>query len=149
MFKPDAIERTTAFAAKSGLSPELAQAVLDQQHAEVLAHQNHLIADAEQVRRVDWVNMTKSDPEIGGEKLPATLQASARARAEFFNPAFNKMLDDTGLGNHPEFVRAWAKVGQRIGQGPLVNPGGGTVPDGRKPTAEVMYGKAADGSSGS
>lgn len=149
MFKPDAIERTTAFAAKSGLSPELAQAVLDQQHAEVLAHQNTLMAEAEQVRRVDWVNMTKSDPEIGGQHFPATLQAAARARAEFFNPEFNKMLEDTGLGNHPEFVRAWAKVGQRMGQGPLVNPGGGTVPDGRKSNAEVMYGTPTNGSSGS
>ena len=140
--QPAAVERTAALVARLGLSGDHAQEFLGTVSSEVAAHEARLIADAEQVRRVDWVQQTQNDPEIGGAKFLATTQAAARARQEFFSPEFNTMLDQTGLGNHPEFVRAWAKVGHRMADGKLVSAPSSEHAPNRKSTAEVMYGNS-------
>lgn len=138
---PGAVERTTATVAKLGLSNEHAQSVLEHVNGEVAAHEQALIAQAQQTRTVEWVAQTKADAEIGGAKFDATVQSVALAKERFLTPEFSKMLETTGLGNHPEFVRAFAKIGQAMGDGALIAPGAGNVSETRKPTSEVLYGK--------
>lgn len=135
-----AIERTTANVAKWGLSAETAQSVLEHVHGEVAEFWKAQEAESAQLRNVDWVQQTKADPEIGGAKFDETVRAAALARQAYFTPAFDKMLNDSGLGNHPEFVRAWSRVGKSMSEGQLINPNQINTPPPRKSTAEVMYG---------
>jgi hypothetical protein len=77
--------------------------------------------DAETIvaTRAEWIDETKADKEIGGDKLDATLATAKRALDAYGSPQFIEMLNQSGLGNHPEVVRFCAKVGpySRRGQG--------------------------------
>ena len=117
------LERTTKALTDLKVAPEQAQA-----NAEVSAYWQRKEAEAVTLRTVEWVKLAKADPEIGGANFDASMQEAARARAQFFTPEFDKLLDSTGLGNHPEVIRAWARVGKAIGQSPLRQPGNPPAP---------------------
>jgi len=59
----------------------------------------------------DWIEATKSDKEFGGEKLDENL-AIAKLGMQGESPEFVKMLNETGLGNHPEMVRHFLRIGK-------------------------------------
>jgi hypothetical protein len=120
-----ALERTVAFAKAQGLAPDVAQKALELANAEVQAYETAAVAKHEQDFKVTWPEQVKLDPEIGGDKLEETYADAARARLRFFTPAFNQVLDKTGWGNHPEFVRGWARVGRAMRNDKLVQPGPG------------------------
>ena len=48
------------------------------------------------------------------------MDMASRAFAEFSTPELQKLMDETGLGNHPELLRIFAKVGERLGEDSLV-----------------------------
>lgn len=68
--------------------------------------------------RTQWAKDAMADPEIGGgqAKLNQNLATAAKALDRFGTPALREMLDETGIGNHPELIRAWAKVGKAISE---------------------------------
>lgn len=79
--------------------------------------------------RADWAKQVQSDPEIGGKNLSATMHSVARALDWAVGPAestndkgekvaepFRQLLNETGLGNHPVMVRAFAKIGAALGE---------------------------------
>lgn len=122
------LERTTKALTDLKVAPEQAQAIAEHVNAEVSAYWQRKEAEAVTLRTVEWVKLAKADPEIGGANFDASMQEAARARAQFFTPEFDKLLDSTGLGNHPEVIRAWARVGKAIGQSPLRQPGSPPAP---------------------
>ena len=50
----------------------------------------------------------------------ANLDQAQRAFAQFSSPELNEMLDETGLGNHPELIKAFAKIGGMLGEDRLI-----------------------------
>ena len=62
----------------------------------------------------EWGNATIADPEIGGKALQENLQAGRRALATHGTPELKALLDNTGLGNHPEVVRFFTRIGKTI-----------------------------------
>jgi hypothetical protein len=91
--------------------------------------------------RKEWADSTRADPEIGGPKLQETLVAAHKARDAFASPALRDLLNATGLGNHPEMIRAFAKIGAAISEDKLVT--GGSDPTARaadpEKRAQQMY----------
>lgn len=134
-----ALERMTAKATTLGLSQELGQQVLEHVNAEVASFQQKQEADAAKMRTETWVQQAQADPEIGGAKFNETVQLSAQARKKFFTPEFDQMLETTGLGNHPEFIRAWSRVGRAMAESTLVQPQGEPPPPPPKTLAQRMY----------
>jgi hypothetical protein len=63
-----------------------------------------------------WVDAAKADPEIGGAKWDATVKSATGALAKFGSPALADYLNNSGGGNNPEMIRAWAKVGAAIAE---------------------------------
>jgi hypothetical protein len=72
--------------------------------------------------KTDWAKATKDDPEIGGKNMKATIDNVAKALDFLGHPSvkdkdgnetdpFRQLVNHTGVGNHPEFVRAFAKIG--------------------------------------
>lgn len=144
LLKPEAIERTTAHVAKLGLSPEHAQAVLEQTSAEVKAYHTAIEEQSWKMRTVDWVDQVKNDPEIGGAKFETeTVPAIARAMAKYSDPEFTEMLAQTKLGNHPGLSKFIARVGRSLADDKLITAPGSPPSEERKPTTEVMWGKKA------
>ncbi len=75
---------------------------------------SHLAIDADQDQRdreTAWAQATKADPEIGGKNLKDSLMFARYALDHFGDVELYDFLDDTGLGNHPEVIRMFMRVG--------------------------------------
>ena len=51
-----------------------------------------------------------------GKNYDGNLDYARRAYAQFASPELSEVLDGTGLGNHPEMIRAFSKIGQMLGE---------------------------------
>jgi hypothetical protein len=65
--------------------------------------------------QTDWQKQSKEDSEIGGTEFEANLGV-AKLTLDRFGPALNKMAEETGAGNHVEFLRLLYRVGKEIGE---------------------------------
>lgn len=75
----------------------------------------------------DWAKEAKADPEIGGAKFDESRQLAAKAldhfgaksekndKGEETNP-FRKMLNESGLGNHPVMLRMFRNIGASLSE---------------------------------
>lgn len=70
-----------------------------------------------------WAEQAKADKEIGGPAFDANLAVAKKALDRLSSPGLKEMLIKTGLGNHPDMIRAFVKVGKLISEDRL--PGGG------------------------
>ncbi|OAN56931.1 hypothetical protein [Sphingobium sp. TCM1] len=119
---PALLEEATPIFREIGLSNEAANKVLPL--AQSLMTKSHEAAvqsmiDAGAQQRKAWLDEAKADPEIGGGKWDATLHSAAKALDALGYPEgspFRAALTETGFGNHPEMIRAMAKVGAMVGE---------------------------------
>lgn len=63
-----------------------------------------------------WAEQVKTDQEIGGDKLDENLAVARKAVDAFGSQALKDLLNSTGLGNHPEVVKAFYKAGKAISE---------------------------------
>lgn len=71
----------------------------------------------EHVRLVEsWAEQVKADKELGGDKLDENLAVARKAIEQFGTPELKNLLNQTGLGNHPEFVKLAFKIGKAISE---------------------------------
>lgn len=93
--------------------------------------------------RSDWAAEAKADPEIGGAKFDQTVDRAADVWQHFGiakGTGFRQLLDETGLGNHPEMLRFLSRVGTAVGEGSFNGPGGAGSGE-RKTDKEIFYGQ--------
>ena len=91
-----------------------------------------------------WAEDTKADKELGGENLDENLGLAKRAIDTFGSPQLAKLIDvpsadnpdGLGLGNHPEVIRLFYRVGRAISESDLVT--GDNKIEGRD-SLEKMY----------
>lgn len=62
------------------------------------------------------VETARADPEIGGEKYDETRATANAARDVVGTPALAKLLADTGLENHPDVIRMFAKIAPLVSE---------------------------------
>lgn len=93
--------------------PAIAQKLTDRANQAVI---NEVVA-----QRAQWGKDALADPEIGGS--PETFDASKKQAAAGLDRLgfkaghpFRTLLDETGLGNHPEMIRAWSRVGKAVSE---------------------------------
>ncbi|HGK3824325.1 TPA: peptidase [Klebsiella pneumoniae] len=84
-----------------------------------------------------WAADTKADKEIGGDKLTVSVGHAQKALDTFASKEFREFLDSTGLGNHPEMVRAFAKVGKLMSEDSFVTGQGNGSP--KNDLVEAFY----------
>ncbi|WP_277964595.1 hypothetical protein [Pseudomonas sp. RIT-To-2] len=66
-----------------------------------------------------WETELKQDKDLGGANFEANVGVAQKAMAEFGTPELRTMLEQSGLGTHPEVVRFFHKVGKELGEGSL------------------------------
>jgi hypothetical protein len=115
-------EKLSALAKEKNLSQEDAQKFADL-GVEVAKQTRDAYAKQIEEVQMKWANDSRVDKEFGGDKLAANMAVSKRALEAFGSPELKQMLNETGLGNHPEIIRAFFRVGQAISEDKLV-PGG-------------------------
>lgn len=67
-----------------------------------------------------WVDNVKADKEIGGQNLDTSVRHAQAALTKFGTPELKAQMDATGMGNHPELVRVFARIGKAMAEDTFV-----------------------------
>lgn len=130
------------YAKANGFTQVQAQAVLDRTlKTRTDAETSVVQKQQEAVKQLstDWKAATQADAEIGGDKLTATLATAVKARDAYGSPELIKILNDSGMGNHPEVVRFFAKVGAAMSEDKHVQSGKSVAANTDEARAARMY----------
>lgn len=90
-----------------GLSQGQAQKLVDFQ-----AKQQAQQLDTFNQQLETWANQAKADKEYGGDKFEENVAIARVAVNKFGTPELKQLLDNHGVGNHPEIIRFMVRVGQ-------------------------------------
>lgn len=88
--------------------------------------------------RTEWAEQTRTDKEVGGDKLQENMVHAKKALDAFATPELKTLFDESGMGNHPEMVRFMVRAGKAISEDKIVL--GGQQPGRPSSIAERMYG---------
>lgn len=128
-FDDEVLAKYSEVAKELDLSQEKAQKMLD-----TLAP----VVNARQMAQVEefysdiggmpdkWADAAKADKEFGGDKLPENMAFVKKAMDTFGTPELRNLLNKTGIGNHPELVRAFYRAGKAISEDSFVGGGAST-----------------------
>ena len=131
----DALKDFEPVARDLNLTNEQAQKLVDA-YPKILAGVQQRQAEAWQKQTEGWAESVKADKEIGGDKLTANLSAAQRALDQIGTPELKEYLNATGLGNHPDLVKTFVKIGKAMSEDGMVDGSN----QGQRSAAEVLYG---------
>lgn len=115
-FDSAVIDSFSEVAKELNLSQESAQKVLDKMAPVLAERQNEQL----QAAREAWAASSRSDKEFGGDRLAENLGTAKKALDAFASPELRTLLEESGLGNHPEVVRMFYRVGKAISEDGIV-----------------------------
>ena len=137
-------EVLTAFgevAKELDLPQEAAQKVLDKVAPVIQARQAEQVEKA----RIEWAEESQSDEEFGGESFASNIEVAKSALNAFGTDPFKQLLQESGLGNHPEVIRFMYRAGKAISEDSYVgnsegaNPSGSRIPKDFNGIANALY----------
>ncbi|WP_431641226.1 peptidase [Enterobacter hormaechei] len=131
-----ALEQFEPIARELNLTNEQAQKMVDLYGTKIMPMVQKQQAEAWQKQTEGWAETVKADKEIGGDKLTANLSAAQRALDQFGTPELKEYLNATGLGNHPDLVKTFVKIGKAMSEDGMVTG----KESGQRSAAEVLYG---------
>lgn len=133
------VESLKSYAKEKGLSKDQAQELLNQRH-EAKEDLISRYKSEQDTLRTQWLDAAKNDKEFGGQHFAQNVEFAKRSLEKFATPGIVEYLNQTGLGNNPEVIRLFYRIGKSMSNDSIVNPGsaGGPV---TKPIEDVFYGK--------
>ena len=133
----EALKDFEPVARELNLTNEQAQKLVDAYSTKILPLVQKQQMEAWQKTTEQWAADVKADKEIGGDKLTSSISTAQRALETFGTPELKEYLNTTGLGNHPELVKAFVKIGKAMSEDGMVTG----KEAGQRSAAEVLYGK--------
>jgi len=133
----DSLKPATELFAETGLSQDQAQKFIDLAMARETAAAHKSVQAFVDLQN-QWVSEIKADPDIGGDRLKASLASANRAIDRLDVPGLREALNFTGAGNHPAIVKAFVRLGQMIAEDRF-RPGHLARPQVPRSPAEVIY----------
>jgi hypothetical protein len=133
-FDQGVLEQFSEVAKELKLTQEGAQKVIDKLGNAFAEKQANTIESA----RAEWIKSVNGDKEFGGEKLKENLAVAKKALEAFGTPELRTLLNESGLGNHPEIIRAFYRAGKQISEDRFVSGGAGGLGGARDP-AKSLY----------
>lgn len=147
---PEAQIAFEAIARKLDLSNDAAQELV-KFAPEISKMQTQQLIEIADTTATKWHEQTRLDKELGGggdkAAYDATMVLVARTRDAFGSPELGNLLqrfdkdknpNGTGLGNHPEIIRLFARIGKSISEdNKLV--AGGAAPQTHSGAADKLY----------
>lgn len=126
-FDSNVIGQFSEVAKELNLPQDKAQLLLDKMGPVLASRQIEQL----QTARTEWVGQVKADKEYGGDALPENLAVAKKALDTFGTPELRTLLNESGLGDHPEVIRLFYRAGKAISEDGFVagKPNGGTNPD--------------------
>jgi hypothetical protein len=138
-YDPEILESFEGAAKEAGLTQDAAQKLIEKMAPAITARQ----IDQVQAIHQEWRDTSSADKEFGGEKLAENLGVARKALENLGTPELRKLLDDTGLGNHPEVIRLLFRAGKAISEDKFV--GGSAAGAGKLNATSVLYDKTQKG----
>lgn len=138
---PAVMDEFTALAKEKNLSQEDAQRFVDM-GTKIVSNLSVKQAEMLDAEKGKWESAARTDKEYGGDNFEANLAIAKKGFMEFMSPEGRKLLHETGLGSHPEIIRAFYRAGKAISEDDKHVPGGKQVESPKQPH-EVLYPKHA------
>lgn len=107
-----------------GLNQDQAQKLVDFQAKQAKASSESQVDAFNQLMN-DWQEQSKNDKEFGGDKFEENVGIARSAIDKFGTPELKQLLEEHGVGNHPEVIRFMVKVGKLTAEDV---PGGTNTP---------------------
>lgn len=107
-----------------GLNQDQAQKLVDFQAKQAKASSESQVDAFNQLMN-DWQEQSKNDKEFGGDKFEENVGVARSAIDKFGTPELKQLLEEHGVGNHPEVIRFMVKVGKLTAEDV---PGGTNTP---------------------
>lgn len=138
-FDNEVMSEFSSVAKELDLSQSAAQKMVDKLAPKIAERTLAAQAEAFRATNAEWVEAAKADKEFGGEKLGQNLAVAKKALDAYGTPELRELLNTTGIGNHPELIRAFYKAGLPLMEDKFVP--GGTRPAARNADhATALYG---------
>lgn len=123
-FDSAVIDAYSSVAKELDLPQDKAQKILDTVAPVLAARQ----AEQFEGLKSQWADESRADKEFGGDKLNENLALAHTARDAFATPELRTLLDTSGMGNNPEVIRLFYRVGKAISEDSF-KPGRGSAGD--------------------
>lgn len=138
----EALDEFKGIAKELGLENESAQKLTDL-GTKLAAKWEAKQVETIQAAQAEWAEQSKTDKRFGGDALQENLGIAKKALDTFATPELQQLLNQSGLGNHPEVINAFYNVGKAISEDKFVN--GGKAPSNAnqplmKRAANALYG---------
>jgi len=88
----------------------------------------------------DWAAEAKADKEFGGEKFDSNVAIAKKGLDAVGNDKLKSLLKESGIGSHPEVIRAFFKIGKMVSED-TTHTGRTAAPS--KSLAETLYGTSS------
>ncbi len=119
-FDEETINLYAEAAKEAGLSQEKADIIL----GKIAPHLAQQQIKAVEKASAEWEAASRADPEFGGDKLNENLSVAAKAIEQFATPELKTLLNESRLGNNPEVIRLFYRVGKAISEDGFVSATG-------------------------
>lgn len=120
-FDSELITQFSEVAKELNLSQDAAQKMLDKMAPAMEQRQAQQI----QALKQGWAEAAMADKEFGGDKIAENLSVAKKALDQFGTSELRTLLEESGLGNHPEVIRFMFKAGKAISEDKYVGPSQG------------------------
>ncbi len=111
------VEHFSEAARELNLSQDAAQQLLGKMAPAMAARQAEQIAAVQE----QWAEDSRVDKEFGGDHLTENLGLAKQAMDQFATPELRTLLNESGMGNHPEVIRMFVRVGKTISEDGFVS----------------------------
>lgn len=140
----ESLEAASALFKELGLTQANAQKLVDF-HTGMLAAAAKASQDAYATTRKEWLDSAMADKDISAN-LPAIKETIGKAKAQINDPelvqAFNQIMDISGVGDHPAFIKMFHRMAKAMTEGTHVAGAGPTAASQQRPGAGVSAAKA-------
>jgi hypothetical protein len=109
-FIPEILQAFEEGAREANLTQESAQKLLDKVAP---VYEGQMLKAMTTIQDA-WLEQTANDKEYGGDKYEESRAYAGKAMAAFGDEALANFLITTKVGNHPDLVRAFVKIGKAI-----------------------------------
>ena len=119
-----------AFAKENKLTAAAAKNIADL-GIKLVNKQNEIRENQFNEVKTGWLKTAQGDPEIGADVLKGKDSVAAKAFNTIATPEMKDLVDQFGIGNHPEFLRMFYRLSTLMGDDKMHMPGlGNGTPQG-------------------
>lgn len=133
---PAFIDRYGELARKYGMDRENATSLLK----DAAAVMNRMDAETVSEQARQWQLQSRNDREFGGSAIDANLSVAKRALDTYGTPELRELMEATGMGNHPEVIRFFFRVGKTLMEDGFIPSQGGRAVSSFDEAARQLFG---------